>query len=584
MVSMKDIAKQCNVSVASVSKALNGYSDISEETRQLILKTASEMGYLPNSSARALKTRRSYNLGVLFVDEAMSGLTHDYFNHVLESFKRTAESRGYDITFTSGNLSGQHLSYYEHCRYRGVDGVVIACINFFTEEVQRLVQSEIPVVTIDHVFDGRIAVVSNNIQGMEELVSYILERGHRKIAYIHGEDSSVTRNRLGSFYRTLQKKRIDIPDEYMPVIPYRDAEAAAIATSELLDLKDPPTCILYPDDFSALGGINEIHERGLRIPDDISIAGYEEVADQYQYTKDVMTDSDGNLKGLSWQGCPGAMIYRRDIAKEVFGSDDPAEVQKKVADWDTFKATAEELKEKGYQMTSTVNDAYRVFSNNVTSPWVVDGKITVDDNIKNWVDMSKEMVDAGETATYELWSDDWSKGFFKDSNVFSYFGPAWFIDFSMSADQDGSVGKDGGWAATEGPQGFYWGGTWITAAAGTDNPTLVADIMRTMTTNVDVMKEIVTADNDFVNNKPAMEEMAKDESYGDAVLGGQNPLAMFCAGADKIDLSNMSIYDQGCNEEFQNAMKNYFEGNASYDEALDLFYKAVVEKYPELSY
>ena len=272
----------------------------------------------------------------------------------------------------------------------------------------------------------------------------------------------------------------------------------------------------------------------------------DEIADQYQYTKDVMTDSDGNLKGLSWQGCPGTMIYRRDIAKEVFGTDDPAEVQKKVADWDTFKATAAELKEKGYQMTSTVNDSYRVFSNNVTSPWVVDGKITVDDNIKNWVDMSKEMVDAGETSTYELWSDDWSKGFFKDSNV--------------------------------------WGGTWITAATGTDNPTLVADIMKTMTTNVDVMKEIVTADNDFVNNKPAMEEMAADESYGDAVLGGQNPLAMFCAGADKIDLSNMSIYDQGCNEEFQNAMKNYFEGNATYEEALDLFYKAVVEKYPELSY
>ena len=317
---------------------------------------------------------------------------------------------------------------------------------------------------------------------------------------------------------------------------------------------------------------------------DLGIDPDTDLADQYDFTRTTASDSDGVQRGSTWQCCPGTLVYRRDIAKEVFGTDDPAEVQKKVADWDTFKATAAELKEKGYQMTSTVNDSYRVFSNNVTSPWVVDGKITVDDNIKNWVDMSKEMVDAGETATYELWSDDWSKGFFKDSNVFSYFGPAWFIDFSMSADQDGSVGKDGGWAATEGPQGFYWGGTWITAAAGTDNPTLVADIMRTMTTNVDVMKEIVTADNDFVNNKPAMEEMAKDESYGDAVLGGQNPLAMFCAGADKIDLSNMSIYDQGCNEEFQNAMKNYFEGNASYDEALDLFYKAVVEKYPELSY
>ena len=317
---------------------------------------------------------------------------------------------------------------------------------------------------------------------------------------------------------------------------------------------------------------------------DLGIDPDTDLADQYDFTRTTASDSDGVQRGSTWQCCPGTLVYRRDIAKEVFGTDDPAEVQKKVADWDTFKATAEELKEKGYQMTSTVNDSYRVFSNNVTSPWVVDGKITVDDNIKNWVDMSKEMVDAGETATYELWSDDWSKGFFTDSNVFSYFGPAWFIDFSMSADQDGSVGKDGGWAATEGPQGFYWGGTWITAATGTDNPTLVADIMRTMTTNVDVMKEIVTADNDFVNNKPAMEEMAADESYGDAVLGGQNPLAMFCAGADKIDLSNMSIYDQGCNEEFQNAMKNYFEGNATYEEALDLFYKAVVEKYPELSY
>ena len=105
-----------------------------------------------------------------------------------------------------------------------------------------------------------------------------------------------------------------------------------------------------------------------------------------------------------------------------------------------------------------------------------------------------------------------------------------------------------------------------------------------MTTNPEVMKEIVVADNDFVNNKTVMEEMAADESYGDAVLGGQNALGMFCAGADKIDKSNISPYDQGCTEEFQNAMKNYFDGNASYEEALDLFYKAVTEKYPELSY
>ena len=278
----------------------------------------------------------------------------------------------------------------------------------------------------------------------------------------------------------------------------------------------------------------------------------DELANQYKYTKDIVTDEEGNLKGLSWQGCPGVLIYNRDIAKEVLGSDDPEEVQKAVADWDTFKKTADQLKEKGYKITSTTNDSYRVFSNNVSSPWVVDGKINVDDSIKTWVDMSKEMVDKGQTGTADLWSEDWSKGFAKDADVF--------------------------------PQGFYWGGTWICAAAGTDNPTAVAEIMRQMTTNEDVLTEIVKVDNDFVNNKPAMEAAATDDSFAFKPLGGQNPLAMFCEGAEKIDLSNISEYDQGCNESFQLAMKEYFEGNASYDDALAAFFKAVSEKYPELTY
>lgn len=310
----------------------------------------------------------------------------------------------------------------------------------------------------------------------------------------------------------------------------------------------------------------------------------DDVKDQYQYTKDVVTDSNGNLKGVSWQGCPGVLIYSREAAKEVLGSDDPATVQESVKDWDTFLATAKTMADAGYKMTSTVNDAYRVFSNNVTSKWVEDGKINIDENLKNWADMSKKMVDANQTTTAELWSDDWSKGFYPEGKVFCYFGPAWFVDFSMAADTDGSIANQGGWGATEGPQGFYWGGTWICAATGTDNPTLVGDIMKQMTCNVDVMTEIVKADNDFVNNVPAMTQMAADTSYSSAVLGGQNPLAMYCAGAENIDLSNMSIYDQGCNEEFQNAMKNYFDGNMSYDEAVDMFNKAVVEKYPELTY
>ena len=308
-----------------------------------------------------------------------------------------------------------------------------------------------------------------------------------------------------------------------------------------------------------------------------------DIADQYQYTKDIVTDSNGKLKGLTWQGCPGVLFYNREAAKEVLGSDDPADVQEYVKDWDTFNETAKTLKAAGYKITSSANDSYRVYSNNVTSKWVVDGKINIDDNIMKWVDDSKELVDAGETGTADLWSDDWKKGFYPEGKVFCYFGPAWLVNFSMAADTEGSIGNQGGWGITEGPQGFFWGGTWICAATGTDNKSLVKDIMLKLTCDEDIMKGIVEKDDDFVNNQPAMEAMAESD-YTSTILGGVNPLGIYAAGAKSIDLSNLSAYDQGCNEEFQNAMKDYFEGNVDLDTALDNFKKAVVVKYPDLTY
>lgn len=276
MVSMKDISAACGVSVATVSKALNDHRDISRSTKERVRQTAKEMGYFPNSAAQALKTNRTYNIGVLFADEAMSGLTHDYFSYVLDSFKREAESHGYDITFINCSKKGNsRMSYLEHVRHRGFDGVVIACIDFRDAEVTELINSDVPVVTIDHLFNNRIAIVSDNVDGMRQLVTYIYKKGHRRIAYIHGADSSVTQNRLSSFYKTVKELGLHIPDEYIREAAYRDTVEAKKKTLELLDLPNPPTCILYPDDFASFGGQNAIQSRGLRIPEDISVAGYD---------------------------------------------------------------------------------------------------------------------------------------------------------------------------------------------------------------------------------------------------------------------------------------------------------------------
>lgn len=150
------------------------------------------------------------------------------------------------------------------------------------------------------------------------------------------------------------------------------------------------------------------------------------LANQYKYTQDIVTNSKGALKGASWQACPAGMIYRRDIAKKVFKTDDPEKIQELFKDWDSFKAASKKLKDAGYLTTASVNDTYRVFSNNVTSKWVENKKINVDENIKAWVDMSKEMVDNGETTTHELWGSDWSEGFMKS------------VTYSLTLDQLGS--------------------------------------------------------------------------------------------------------------------------------------------------
>lgn len=316
----------------------------------------------------------------------------------------------------------------------------------------------------------------------------------------------------------------------------------------------------------------------------------DDMADMYQYTKDIVTSDDGAVKAVSWQATPGLFAYRRSIAKEVLGSDDPATVQESVKDWATFNATAEKMKAAGYFMLAGYDDAYRPFSNNVSQGWVVDGVVTVDPKLKEWVDQTKEFTDKGYNNKASLWSAEWAAEQGPNGKTFGFFYSTWGINFTLMgnslADQDAeeAVGNGiyGDWAVCEGPAAYYWGGSWICGATGTDNPTLVHDIMYSMTCDPAIAKAITEETQDYTNNEPAMEEIASSDFQSD-FLGGQNHIALFTEAAPKIDMSNAGPYDQGCNEEFQGAMKDYFDGTvADYDTALANFYQTIQTKYPEL--
>ena len=316
----------------------------------------------------------------------------------------------------------------------------------------------------------------------------------------------------------------------------------------------------------------------------------EDVAQQYKYTKDVMTDANGSLKGLSWQATPGGFVYRRSIAKDVLGTDDPDEVGKALSDWDKFDAVAAKAKAKGYFMLSGYTDDFRAFSDNMSTPWVVDDKIMIDPQITKWIEQTKRYTELGYNNRAGLWSPESSKGMTKTGKVFGYFGPAWFIDFVMAPnsleDPNGEKkfgnGSYGDWAFCKGPQSYSWGGTWICGAKGSDNIALIKDILYTVCCDEDTMTRLAMEKGDFTNNISAMEKVAASD-YKNDFLGGQNHILFFLESAKTIDRSCISMYDLGMAEKLQGAMSDYFNNIVTEEKAWENFYRSIKETYPNLS-
>ena len=315
----------------------------------------------------------------------------------------------------------------------------------------------------------------------------------------------------------------------------------------------------------------------------------EQLAGQYKYTQDIAT-ADGVLKGVTWQATPGLFAYRRSIAKDVLGTDDPAEVQAALSDWDKFDAVAEQAAAKGYKMLSGYDDSFRTFSNNVSAPWVDGTTVKVDANIMKWVEQTKLYTEKGYNNKSSLWNDVWAADQGPDGKVFGFFYSTWGINFTLlgnsladsNAPAEVGNGIFGDYAVCEGPQPYYWGGTWICAAAGTDNAETIKDVMAKLTCDKDIALAITTDTQDYTNNVEAMDELASSD-YASAFLGGQNHIELFAKAAPNIDMSNAGPYDQGCNEGIQTAFKDYFDGVVDIDTAKKNFETIIMEKYPELT-
>lgn len=321
---------------------------------------------------------------------------------------------------------------------------------------------------------------------------------------------------------------------------------------------------------------------------DVKTIGVTDMSQAYQYTIDACSNSKGVVKGASFQCAPSGMIYNRIIAKDVLGTDDPVEVQKAVDTWDHFTETAAKAKAKGYYMTACDAETYRLYSNNMETAWVDSkGNIKIPNAIEEWMVQTEDYVKKGYTIPADVWSGDKTALVTEDTSksdkkaayagkAFCCFGPAWYYNFCMSA------ATPGDWGLCAGPKAHFYGGTWIMAAAGSDNTDLVAEVMNTFLNDESVNKLMITEENQFTNNKKVNKEVA-DGGRENEFLGGQNDTAIFCGMADNIKFRFPTIYDQACNEKIQGKFREYLTKDVdSKEKAVANFYDAMLEAYPNL--
>jgi|GEM_PF-226441 len=300
------------------------------------------------------------------------------------------------------------------------------------------------------------------------------------------------------------------------------------------------------------------------------------------YTTDVGVDQNNNLKGLCYTSSSGAFIYRRSIAKEVFGSDDIATVGKAIGSgtqsWDKFLEAAEALKNKGYSIISGAGDIYNVITTASQKPWVIDNKLYIDPMREAFLDLGKTIWDKDYSNKTDPWTPEWYEDLSGsgDKQVFGFFGPAWFVNYVLGNACGNTFGD---WAVCNPNVGFWWGGTWVMAnkqVLENGKKEAVAQLLEYIT--LDCSKDGfqykyangLLGEEKIYNCVPSQTVMAMSHSNM-ALLGGQDIFPIYNESIAYCSGRCLSFYDSILNSFFYEVVNKYSQGALTRAEALQEF-------------
>lgn len=325
----------------------------------------------------------------------------------------------------------------------------------------------------------------------------------------------------------------------------------------------------------------------------IDVATKIESAQIAPYSVEIGTrPADGKVVALGYQATGGAFIYRRSIAKDVFGTDDYKAVAKEIGPgWDQFWKAADKLKAKGYGIISGDGDIWHAIENSSDKGWVVDGKLNIDPKREAFLDVSKMLNEKD----YYNDTTDWQEGWFSDmrgegkKGILGFFGPAWLINYSMAEncgdkkETEEHEGTWGDWAVCDSPVGFFWGGTWV---IGNKNSKIKEDVGKvinwiTLDTTDDGLQYKWAngtlygegGTKDAVASAAVMER--SDGTVG--MLGGQNMFDVFIPANDFANGKCLTQYDETINAKWRDQVRMYAHGQKSKDDAIKDFKMTIKE-------
>lgn len=304
----------------------------------------------------------------------------------------------------------------------------------------------------------------------------------------------------------------------------------------------------------------------------------------YGYTMEIGKNAAGEIRGISWQACPGGYAYRTDLADTYLGVKTPADMQAKVKDWATMEETAKTVLEasgdKKTAMCATLGGIWQVFSSGRSTPWVQGTKLVTDDKAaSDFIDMAKKWSQLGYVTTATQWNDAWYQ-LGQDDSTMGYFVSTWgfggAILLSAAGGEDGAT--FGKWNVCEGPSRFFWGGTWMIVNPNTDNGIEAKDFIWALTVDDDTMQQYGVKKGEYVNNKKVIPLIAADPGVKDSVttqnLGGQNfyDVLSVVGGSISLNAKNITKYDASVKAQFMNAVQGYVDGNtADKDATIEAF-------------